>query len=47
MSILSYLQTKFDNLQIEIKATEGKLTKQEFEDKIEEAFRQIGINIKL
>ena len=45
MGILSYLQTKFDNLQIEIKATDGNLAKQEFEDKIEEAFRQIGIKL--
>lgn len=46
MGILTYLQTKFDNLEFELKASNGKLTKQEYEDKIEEAFRQIGINIK-
>lgn len=46
MSILTYLQTKYETLELSIKTTDGKMTKQEFEDKIEEAFRQLGIEIK-
>lgn len=46
MGILTYLQTKYDTLELEIKTSNGKMTKQEYEDKIEEAIRQIGINIK-
>ena len=46
MGILTYLQTKYENLEFDISATNGNLTKQEYEDKIEEALRQIGINLK-
>lgn len=46
MGILTYLQTKYENLEFEINASNGKLTKQEYEDKIEEALRQIGIKLK-
>jgi hypothetical protein len=46
MGILTYLQTKYENLEFDISASNGKLTKQEYEDKIEEALRQIGINLK-
>jgi len=46
MGILTYLQTKYENLEFDISASNGKLTKQEYEDKIEEALRQIGIILK-
>jgi hypothetical protein len=44
--ILNYLQSKFANLRIEVFATEGSLSEQEYEDKIEEALRQSGIELK-
>ena len=43
MGMLNYLQSKFENLKIEVSATEGSLSEQEYEDKIEEALRQSGI----
>jgi len=44
MGIMNYLQSKFDNLEIKIMAKEGSITKQEYEDKIEEAINQIKNN---
>ncbi|MCX5850425.1 MAG: DUF499 domain-containing protein [Deltaproteobacteria bacterium] len=46
MGIMNFLQSKFNSLEIELTATDGKMTEQEFEDKIEETFRQLGIKIK-
>jgi hypothetical protein len=45
MGILNYIQSKFEVLEIELSAEEGKLTRQEYEDKILEAFSQSGIEI--
>lgn len=45
MGVINLLQTKFDNLEIEIVATKGQIPEQEYEDKIKETFRQLGINI--
>jgi hypothetical protein len=46
MSILNYLQSKYENLEITIKADKGNLTEQEYEYKIKEALRQIGVDLK-
>jgi hypothetical protein len=46
MGIMNYLQTKFQNLEIELIATEGQISDQDYEDKIKEAFRQLGIEFK-
>ncbi len=43
MGIMNLLQSKFENLQIEIVATDGSISDQDYEDKIMEAFRQLGI----
>ena len=45
MGILNYLQSKFDVLNIEVSAKEGSISEQEYEDKIEEALRQSGIEL--
>ncbi len=45
MGIMNYLQQKFTKLDLEINASNGKLTKQEYEDKIQEALQQIGVEI--
>lgn len=45
-SMVNYLQNKFENIEISIKATEGKITKQDYEDIILEALRQIGVEVK-
>ncbi len=43
MGIMNLLQSKFDSLEIEIIASEGSISDQDYEDKIMEAFRQLGI----
>jgi hypothetical protein len=43
MGVMNLLQSKFENLYIEINATEGAITEQDYEDKIKETFRQLGI----
>jgi hypothetical protein len=47
MRIMNYLQSKFETLEIELIATDGKIANQDIEDKIKEAFRQLGIEIEL
>ena len=44
MGIMNLLQSKFENLEIEIVATDGSISDQDYEDKIMEAFRQLGID---
>ena len=41
LGIMNYLQSKFDNLEIKITAKNGSISRQEYEDKIEEALRQL------
>ena len=43
MGVMNLLQSNFDNLQIELIATEGQMSDQDYEDKIKEAFVQLGI----
>ena len=44
MGVMNLLQSNFDNLQIELLATEGQMSDQDYEDKIKEAFVQLGID---
>jgi len=43
MGMMNLLQSKFGTLEIEIKATDGEISKQDYEDKIEETLRQLEI----
>ena len=45
MGVMNLLQSKFETLEIELMAHEGSISDQDYEDKIEEAFRQLGINL--
>ena len=45
MGVINLLQSKFENLEIEIIAQEGKISEQDYEDKIKETFRQLGIDL--
>jgi len=47
MGVMNLLQSKFNKLEISLSATDGSITKQEIEDKIEEAFRQLNIDFKI
>ena len=44
MGVMNLLQSNFDNLQVELLATEGQMSDQDYEDKIKEAFVQLGID---
>jgi hypothetical protein len=45
MGVLNYLQSKYGQLAIHLHLDNGSLTEQEYEDKVKEAFRQMGIII--
>lgn len=45
MGVMNLLQTKFETLQIELSARDGTISEQDYEDKIKEAFRQMGIEL--
>jgi hypothetical protein len=47
MRVINYLQNKFETLKIELIATDGKISNQELEDKVKEAFRQLGIEVEI
>ncbi|MEM2890800.1 MAG: DUF499 domain-containing protein, partial [Candidatus Hadarchaeum sp.] len=46
MGVMNFLQSKFGNLEIEIIATNGQMSEQDYEDKIKETFRQLGIDVE-
>ena len=46
MGVMNLLQSNFNNLQIELRATDGKMSEQDYEDKIKEAFDQLGIDLE-
>lgn len=43
LGVLNLLQYKFNRLEIALHATEGEMSEQEYDSKILEAFRQLGI----
>ncbi len=45
MGVMNLLQHKFGRLEVMLAADEGEISEQEYEDKIEEAFRQLGIEV--
>lgn len=46
MGVLKYLQSRYNKLEISLNVGDGQLTEQEYEDKVKEAFRQMGIEIE-
>ena len=45
MGVMNFLQSRFNSLELALTAKEGGITQQEYEDKIEETFRQLGIEL--
>jgi len=45
MGVMNLLQHKFDRLDIVLAAEQGAISEQEYADKIQEAFRQLGIEV--
>ena len=46
MGVMNLLQHKFNRLEVVLTAEEGEISVQDYEDKIKEAFRQLGIEVK-
>lgn len=47
MGIMNFLQEKFKRITLEIHAMDGSPTSQDYEDKIEETFRQLKIDVEI
>lgn len=45
MGVLNFLQTRYNRIELSLRLSDGQLSEQEFEDKVKEAFRQLGIDI--
>ncbi len=45
MGVMNLLQSKFNTLELQLLAKDGGISQQDYEDKIEEAFRQLGIEV--
>jgi hypothetical protein len=45
MGVMNLLQSNFNSLQLELLATGGEMSEQDYEDKIKEAFVQLGIDL--
>ena len=45
MGVMNLLQANFDNLRIDLRATDGEMSEQDYEDKIKEAFAQLEIDL--
>jgi|Deesub1362B_J571_1020462.scaffolds.fasta_scaffold00740_5 hypothetical protein len=45
MGVMHFLQSKFNTLEIELHAKDGSISYQDYEDKIKETFRQLGIEV--
>jgi hypothetical protein len=45
MGVMNLLQHRFDRLDVVLSADEGEISEQEYEDRIQEAFRQLGIEV--
>ena len=46
MGVMNLLQHKFNRLEVVLSVDEGEISEQEYEDKIQEAFRQLGIEVE-
>jgi hypothetical protein len=45
LGLLNYIQSKFDDVEIKIVAQEGSIGKDDYENKIKEALKQLGIDL--
>jgi hypothetical protein len=45
MGVMNLLQSKFETLEIELRAKDGTITEQDYDDKVKETFRQLGIEV--
>jgi len=45
MGAMNLIQSKFKAVEIELTATDGSISEQDYEDKIMETFRQLGVEL--
>lgn len=45
MRVMNFLQTKFQSLEMEIHASDGSMSEEDYANKIKEALRQLGVDI--
>ena len=46
MGVMNLLHSKFETLEVSLNASDGEISEQDYQDKIEEAFMQAGIEVK-
>ncbi len=46
MGVMNFLQSRFNTLEVELHAKDGSISEQDYEDKIKETFRQLGIEVE-
>jgi hypothetical protein len=46
MGVMNLLQSRFNRMEVTLQVEQGQLSEQEYEDKIREAFRQMGIDVE-
>ena len=45
MGVINFLQSKTNNMELNLFVADGSIKQQDYEDKIKEAFRQMGVDI--
>jgi hypothetical protein len=46
MGVMNLLQSKFGRMDVTLSVTDGQLSEQDYEDKVREAFRQMGVEVR-
>jgi len=46
MGVMNLLHSKFETLEVSLNASDGEISEQDYQDKIEEAFMQAGIEVE-
>ena len=46
LGVLNFLQSRYNRMEMSLKVDDGSISEQEYEDKIREAFRQMGVDIE-
>ena len=46
MGVMNLLQSRFNRMEVTLDVEQGQLSEQEYEDKIKEAFRQMGADVR-
>jgi hypothetical protein len=47
MGVMNLLQSRFSTMQVTLHVADGQLSEQEYEDKVMETFRQMGVDVEI